>query len=290
MRSGPLESQQFDLGLLAIARTANDADEFIQVRQGAEVAFENLGAFLGLLQLKARPAQNNLAPMLDIALDKLLQVQRLGPPVIDGEAIHGEADFQLRVLVEVVDDDLGNRVALEFHDEPAGFIRLVAHGGNVGDDLLVDEIGDLLFQRGAIHVERNFRDHELFARTLHLLDADPAAQLQTATAGIEVVLNAFDAADHAAGREVGPFDEFHQIRNGDGRVVNLGANAVDDFTQIMRRHVRGHADGDAGAAIDQEIRKRRGQDCRFSEAFVVIRHELHRVLVHVEHQRRAQLS
>src|SRR5439155_1307580 len=98
LRSGPLESQQFDFGLLAIARTANDADEFIQVRQGAEVAFENLGAFLGLLQLKARPAQNHFAPMLDIELYKLLQVERLGPAVIDGQAIHGEADFQLGML------------------------------------------------------------------------------------------------------------------------------------------------------------------------------------------------
>ena len=210
--------------------------------------------------------------MLDIALDQLLQVQRLGPPVIDGEAIHGEDDFQLRVFVEVVDDDLGDRVALEFHHEPAVFVRLIAHGGNVRNDLFVDETGDLLLQRGAIHVERNFRDHELFARTLHLLDADPAAQLQTAAAGIEVVLNAFDAADHAAGREVGPFDEFHQVRNRDGLVVDLGANAVDDFTQIVRRHVRGHADGDAGAAVDKQVRKGGGKDRGFRARFVIIRH------------------
>src|SRR5207247_7579530 len=69
LRSGPLESQQFDFGLLAIARTANDANEFIKVRQGAEIAFESLGALLRLLQLEARPAQNHFAAMLDITLD-----------------------------------------------------------------------------------------------------------------------------------------------------------------------------------------------------------------------------
>src|SRR5207248_10557799 len=182
-----------------------------------------------------------------------------------------------------------NRVPLEFQDQPAVLIRLVPHGDDVGDDLLVDEICDLLFQRGAIHVERNFRDDELFALTLLLLEADFAAQLQAYAACFEIVLNAFDAADHAAGGEVRAFDEGHQVREGDGRVVNLSADTVNDFTEVVRGHVRRHADRDAGAAIDQEIRKGGRQDGRLGQTFIVVGNEIHRFFVHVEQQGGAQV-
>ncbi len=45
-----LESQQLDLGLVAVVRTADDADELVQVGQGDEVTFQDLGALLGLAQ------------------------------------------------------------------------------------------------------------------------------------------------------------------------------------------------------------------------------------------------
>ncbi len=69
----------------------------------------------------------------------------------------------------------------------------------------------------------------------------------------------------------------------DVRVVNLRADAVNDFAQIVRRNVRGHADGDARAAIDEQIGKRGGENGRFGGSFVVIGNEIHRVLVHVLH-------
>ena len=36
--------------------------------------------------------------------------------------------------------------------------------------------------------------------------------------------------------------------------------AVDHLAEIVRRDIRGHADGDAGAAVDQQIGKRGGED------------------------------
>ena len=39
-------------------------------------------------------------------------------------------------------------------------------------------------------------------------------------------------------------------------------HAVDDLAQVVRRDVGGHADGDAGRAVDQQVRDRRRQDRR----------------------------
>ena len=169
------------------------------------------------------------------------------------------------------------------------FVRLVTHRGNFRDDLLVDEICDLFFERRAIHVERNFRDDELLAVPLHFLDANASAQFQAAFAGRKIIFNPLDATNETSGREVRPLDEFHQFRNRDVRVVNLRTDAFNHFAEIMRCHVRSHADRDAGAAIDEQIGKGRRKNLRFSEAFVVVRGEIYRVLFHVLHQRGAEM-
>ena len=124
---------------------------------------------------------------------------------------------------------------------------------------------------------------------LELLDADLAAHLDAAAPGREIFLDDVQSAHHAAGREVRAFDEFHQALDRDVRVVNLRADAVNDFAEIVRRNVRGHADGDARAAVDEQIGKRGGENRRLGAGFVVVGDEIHRVLVHVLHQRRAEM-
>ena len=103
-------------------------------------------------------------------------------------------------------------------------------------------------------------------------------------------MNALDAADHAAGRKVRAIDQFHQLPDGNGRIVNLRADAVNDLAQVMRRHVGGHADGDACPAVDKQIGKGRRQDRRLGETFIVVGNEIHRILVHVQQQRGAQVG
>src|SRR5208283_3332221 len=104
-----------------------------------------------------------------------------------------------------------------------------------------------LDEHRAVDVVGNFRDDDLFLATLELFDANLAANLDAAAARREIFLDDVQPAHHATGGEVRAFDEFHQALDRDVRVVNLRADAVNDFAQIVRRHVCGHADGDARA-------------------------------------------
>src|SRR5262245_62054740 len=198
--------------------------------------------------------------MLDVALNDFLEIQRLRTAMINRQRIHAERNLELRVLIQICDDDFRDAFAFEFDDEPAMFVRLVAHRADVGDDLVVDERSDLFFEPGTIDVEGNFRDDELLAVAFEFLRTDAAAQFHAALAGHEIILDALDAADDAAGREVRALDEFHQLRNRDPRLVNLRANAVNDFPEIVRRHVRGHADGDTCPSVNQQVRKGSGKN------------------------------
>ena len=126
--------------------------------------------------------------MLDVAVDEFLQPQRLGPAVIDGQRVHGETRLQRGVLVEIVDDDLGDGVPLELDHHPRVFVGLIAHRGDVADDLFVHQLGDALDEQGAVHVVGDFRDDDAarvspFSSSI----AELAAHLQAAAAGLEVM-------------------------------------------------------------------------------------------------------
>jgi hypothetical protein len=78
--AGEIEGQQLDLGLFAVAGLADDADELVQIGEGDEIGFEGFGAFLGLAQFEAGAADDDLAPVLDVALMSALRPRVLGRP------------------------------------------------------------------------------------------------------------------------------------------------------------------------------------------------------------------
>ena len=58
----------------------------------------------------------------------------------------------------------------------------------------------------------------------------------------------------------------------------------DDLHQVVRGHVGGHADGDAGGAVDQQVGERCREHVRLGELVVVVGDEVHHVLVEVVRQ------
>ena len=210
--------------------------------------------------------------------------------MIDGEHRHGEGRFQRGVFVEVVDDNLGVGIPLEL-DDHAGFFRgLVAHGADVGKDLFVDELCNPFDQLGPVHVVGNLGEDDRLAVALHLLHARLAAHAQGAFSGVKILSDWLGAKEHTSRREVGPLDVGHEPVNGDFRVVDLRADGVDDFGQVVRRDVGGHPDGDACAAVDEQVGPGGWEDGGFLAGFVVVGDEIDGVLFHVVHERGSEVA
>ena len=72
---------------------------------------------------------------VDPVPDELVEPQRARHAVDQGEHVGAEGVLQLGVLVEVVQHDLGDRVALEHDDQALADARggLVAHVGDAAD-------------------------------------------------------------------------------------------------------------------------------------------------------------
>src|SRR4051794_5041274 len=108
--------------------------------------------------------------------------------------MRGERRLHRGVLVEIVDDNLGIAVPLQFDDDAGVFVRFVTNRADIRQDLAVHQIGDALDQGGAIDVVRNLGDDDLFASTFDFFDTGFAADFHASATRLEVLANAAHAA------------------------------------------------------------------------------------------------
>ena len=104
-------------------------------------------------------------------------------PVDDGQHDDAEVDLQLRVLVQVVENDFGLLAALQFEDDAhAVAVALVADVGDAFELLFVDQSGRVLDQAGLVHLVGKLGDDDRFAVFADLLGSSLGANLQRAAA------------------------------------------------------------------------------------------------------------
>ena len=108
-----------------------------------------------------------------------------------------------------------------------------------------------------------------------------------AAAGVVGVADAVQAHDPAAGGQVRAGDEPHEVVDGRVRVGDQVPGGGDHLDEVVRGHVRGHADGDARGAVDQQVREGGRQHVRLQLAAVVVGHEVDDVLVEAGDHRAA---
>ena len=90
-------------------------------------------------------------------LDRLYQPHLLGLAVHHRQENHAETFLHLRVLEKLVQDDLRFRAALQLHHNAhAVAARLIAHIGNIVNDLVIHQLRNALHDLGFVHLVGNF--------------------------------------------------------------------------------------------------------------------------------------
>ncbi len=70
----------------------------------------------------------------------------------------------------------------------------------------------------------------------------------------------------------------------------MRADSIDNLAEVVWGNVRRHANRNPGSTIDQQIWKGSWENSRFGARLVVIRDKVDRVLVHVGHERGAEVG
>ena len=89
------------------------------------------------------------------------------------------------------------------------------------------------------------------------------------------------AHDDALRGEVGALYVLHEVGQAGVRVFEHADAGVYDLDEVVWRDVGGHADGDAGGAVDEQVREARGQDLGLPAALVEVGEPVHGLLVYV---------
>src|SRR5262249_31204686 len=84
--------------------------------------------------------------------------------------------------------------------------------------------------------------------------------------------------------KVGTFNAVKELRRGRFGLIDQVNRRFDDFSEVVRRDVRRYADGDAGGAVDQQVRELRGQDDRLLLGAVEVGPQVHGVPAQLGHE------
>ena len=264
----------------AVVGGPDHRDHLVEHVEGLQQPLDDVRPLLRLPQAVLGAARDHLDLVVDVVLDCLGEVQQARDAVDERQHVDAEARLQRCVLVEIVEHDIGVRVALDGDDDP----RRVA-GGEVLSGVDAGEVARL---HGLAHplqddlgrgLVRDLGDDDLALAVPRLLDLGNRPHLHRASPGPVGVEDARPAEDESAGREVGALHEAHQLVRSGIAILEHVQDGVDHLAEVVRRDVRRHADGDALRPVDQQVGETCRQHDRLGRCAVVVRHRVDGLLV-----------
>ena len=219
--------------------------------------------------------------MVDVGNKGVPKREGAGHTTDEGNHVHPEAGLQRCRLPQVVEHYLRVGITFEGDDKP----RVVTRGFvvDVGDTVkfaIIDQLRNLSSDRASRDLVRERGDNEGLTLSA-LFDLDRRTHFHRAPAGVIRRLDTDAAKDLTAGGEVGSLDELHEIvGRGLGMCKQMGDGCAH-LVEVVRRDIGGHADGNALAPVNQQVREASGKDHRLGEVTRVVVAEIDGVLVDI---------
>ena len=242
-----------------------------------------MAALARLAQVEHRAPCDHLAAVREKRLEHLPKIEQARLTINQGHHVDAEGVLELRLLVEVVEHHLGHFAALELDHHPhARLVGLVTDVGDALEFAFVHQFGNALKQQPLVDlIGQLVNDDRTAVATIELFKVGAGANHHPATAGAIALPHTRDAVDGGAGGKIGSRHQLNQLIDARLGAPQQKQTGVDDFTQVMRRNVGGHAHGNARRAIDQQVGNPCWQNRGLEFLAVVIRLKIHGFTVDV---------
>ena len=229
-------------GVVDLGRAPDQRDHLVKGVERLDVAALDVGRPLGLGEAEPGAALDDVDLVVDPVADELVDAERARHAVDQGQHVGAEVGLQLGVLEQVVEDDAGHGVALEYDDQAlAGPARgVVAHVRDPRHLAGVGEVGDLHGQVVGVDHVGQLGDRQAGAALGVLVDLDDRALGDRAAAGAVGLLDAVVADDQRAVGEVGALDPLDQ---GVLELLAGGVGVLERPERSLRRPRAGCAAG-----------------------------------------------
>ena len=288
--SGPVACHQPFARCRRIGRGADQLDHFVDIGNSNGEADQNVSAVTRLAEFKLRTPRHDFFAEVRESRDELLEVHQLRPAAINGHHVGTEGRLQRRETVKLVQHHIGHRVALKLDDNAhAVAVGFIAQIGNAVDAFVAHQFSNAFDHRGLVHLIGNFADDDRRFVALAFFKTDAATHHDRAAACVIGRARAGTTQHDAAGRKIRGRHNFNQVFNGNIGIVDQRDAGINNFAQIMRRHIGRHADGNARRAIDQQIGEFSRQNLRLAFRAVIVILKIDRVFIDVIDQRMRRL-
>ena len=124
---------------------------------------------------------------------------------------------------------------------------------------------------------------------LFFLDIRACAHHYAPLAGQIRLAYAVNAVYRRRSGEVGPLYILHKVCDRAFGVVHAVKRSVNDLSEVVRRDVRRHTDGNADSAVHKQVWEARGKNARFLSRFVKVRIPQNRFLIDIAQHLVAEL-
>ena len=240
---------------LGVFLGADDVDHFIEVQVSGEQTVQQVQAALDFIEAELQAAAHGVDAELQPFHQQCTQVFQLRLAVqADDIDVDPKRGFQLgngeQVLHQFAEVDL----VVARNDDDTARVFVVRFVAQVGDHrqfgrLGLHQRGNLLQHLGTGHLMRQRGNHDVT-----VFDVVHGAHAHRTTAGL-VDLQQVGARgdDLGFGRIVRALNMLTQLLNRGLGLVEQTHAGRRHFTQVVRWHVGGHAHGDTGGAIEQDI-------------------------------------
>jgi hypothetical protein len=256
---------------LGFVLAADDADHLIQVEKRDQQAFQQVQAALDLVEAVLEAAGHRIgAEIQPLAKERLESLHLRAAVEPDDVQVDAEALFQV---------GRGEQMPHQLFGIDAIGARYQHDARGIG---VVGLVADVLQPRQLLraHLRGDLLDHLARRRLVGQRgDDDIGAVLLEHGAGAHAAQAGFIHReqvrawrdDLGRGRVVRAEDVLAQVARGRVGIVEQAHAGADHFIEVVRRHVGGHADGDAGGAVEQQVRQARRHPGRFFQRAVEVR-------------------
>ena len=185
-------------------------------------------------------------------MNQLLQIENLRLTVDQCHHVDTKHALQLGLGEEIIKNHFSNIGALNFdHHAQTVFVRLITEFRDTFKLLLFNQLGDALNQARFVQLIRNLGDNDGFTASLFVhFDTGFGAHIDASTTGAVGLNNAGSAIDNTGSGEIRSGDIFHQLIDGNLRIVDHRQTTFDHFSEVVGRNIGRHAHSNTRGTIN----------------------------------------
>ena len=208
--SGASEAHQALLGILLGLASADDADDFIDIRHGDQQAFDDMFSASGSIEQELRASANNGNAMSQEFLQEFFEVEFTRFAIDQCQEDHRERVLQWRELVELIENNFGIVSLFDFDDQANGFFQIafIANTRDAFDAIFADQLRDAFDDAITELLERNFR-HDDARLAFVFLNFGASSNDDGATSGHVGLANTSTSTNDAPCWEVRAWNDIH---------------------------------------------------------------------------------